>query len=92
MDGRPLIDFWRCRELAEQIDSLVQFSPPHCPGTRQDVLEFVEFSLKSSTGNSASRADAEARGAKLAGEERLMLEHRARMRSLGIPWSPQRRR
>jgi len=92
VDGRPLIDFWQCRELAEQIDYLIQFSPPRCPGTRQDVLAFVEYSLKSSTGDSASRGAAEARSAKLAGEERLMLEHRARMRSLGIPWSPQRRK
>ncbi|KAI0255388.1 ras guanine nucleotide exchange factor domain-containing protein [Lactifluus subvellereus] len=92
VDEHPLIDFWQCRELADQIDSLIRFSPPRCPGTRQDVLAFVEYSLKSITSDSASRAAADARSAKLAGEERLMLEHRARMRSLGIPWSPQRRK
>jgi hypothetical protein len=92
MDGHDLVDFKLCSELAEQIDCLAQFTPPRSHGTRQDVLAFVEYSLKSSTSNDVLRAKSEARSAELAGEEQSMLEHRARMRSLGIPWSPQRRK
>ena len=93
VDGHPLIDFKKVSELAEQVDSIVQYTPPRVEhATRQDVLAYIEFSLKSSTSGDGSRASMEALGAKLALEERKMLETRARMRSLGVPWSPPTRR
>ena len=71
MDGHPLIDFKQFSELAEQVDSIVQYTPPHIEhATHQDVLEYVEYSLQSSTIGYASRASMEALGAKLALEER----------------------
>ncbi|KAI0295804.1 hypothetical protein BC826DRAFT_272338 [Russula brevipes] len=80
VDGRPLIDFKVCSELAEQINTLVQFSPPSVrDAARPDVLAYVEYSLESSTGDEILR-DAEARSAELAAEEQSLLEHRARMR------------
>jgi hypothetical protein len=88
VDGHPLIDFQQCSELAEQIDSLVQFSPPRNHRTRQDALAFVEYSLRSSTYND----DSEARGAELAEEEQSMLKHRTRLRAFGIQWPLQRRK
>jgi len=88
-----LIDYKQFSKLAEQVDSIVQYTPPHIEhATRQDVLEYVEYSLRSSTSGDTSHASTEARGAKLALEERKMLETRARMRSLGLPWSPPRGR
>ena len=91
VDGHPLIDFKKVSELAEQVDSIVQYTPPRVEhATRQDVLEYVEHSLESS--GDVSHASMEALSAKLALEERKMLETRARMRSLGVPWSPPTRR
>jgi hypothetical protein len=91
VDGHPLIDFKQFSELAEQVDSIVQYTPPRVEhATRQDVLAYIEYCLKSSAGGDASQASTEVRSAKLALEERKMLETRARMRSLGLPWSPPR--
>jgi hypothetical protein len=80
VDGRPLIDFKVCSELAEQINTLVQYSPPSIrDAARPEVLAYVEYSLESSAGDDIQR-DTEARSAELAIEERSLLEHRARMR------------
>ncbi|KAI0303378.1 hypothetical protein B0F90DRAFT_1816199 [Multifurca ochricompacta] len=94
VDGHPLIDFKHCSELAEQIDSVTQYTSPRIDHTtRQDVLAYVEYSLKSNTIDEAAiKAQIATLSAKLAKEEQLMLEHRARMRSLGMPWSPPQRR
>ncbi len=96
VDSHSLIDFKLLSELAEQVDSIVQYTPPRIEhATRQDVLAYVEYSLKSSCSNTsrdASYVPTETLSAQLALEERKMLEHRARMRSLGIPWSPPRRK
>jgi hypothetical protein len=84
VDGHPLIEFKQCSALAEQIDTLVQFSPPHTRhGTRTDVLAYVEYSLKSSASDDCMRT-AEARSTKLASDERFMVDHHRRMRALGI--------
>jgi hypothetical protein len=92
VDGHYLIDFQQCSKVAEQIEALVQYSPPRTRNTtRPDVLEYVEYSLKSSNGDNVMHAINE-RSAKLAGEERSFLEHRKRMQALGFPWSPPRRK
>jgi len=63
--AHPPIYFKQCSGLAEQIDSLVQFSPPDiCHASRPDVLTYVEYSLND------SMRTAEARSSKLVGEER----------------------
>jgi hypothetical protein len=92
VDGHPLIDFKQCSEIAEQIESLVQYSPPRTrDSTRPDVLAYVEYSLRSSSGDDALRA-AEERSANLVLEEQSFLDRREKMRRLGLPWSPPRRR
>jgi hypothetical protein len=88
--GHPLIDFKHCSEIAEQIDSLVQYSPPRHI-TRPDVLAYVEYSLKSGRSDDVLR-DAEERSARLADEERGFDRQRKRKIIIGIPWSPPRRR
>jgi hypothetical protein len=56
LDGHHLIDFKQCSEVAEQIDSLVQYSPPSTHDTtRSDVLANVEYSLKSRSGDDTLR-------------------------------------
>ena len=92
VDGHPLIDFKCCSKIAEQIDSLVQYSPP-CTRhtTRPDLLTYVEYSLKSCRSEDALR-HAEERSARLAEEERLFESWRKKMIALGFPWSPPRRR
>ena len=91
VEGHPLIDFKQCSEVAEVIDSLVQFSPAHDNKLRKgSVLDFVEYSLRSSICKDPQVA--ETRSTELGGQEKVMVEHRARMRALGIPWSPQRRK
>jgi hypothetical protein len=93
VDGRPLIDFKQCSEVAEQIDSLVQFSPTHNVKLRKGgVLDFVELSLRESICKDFLVQVREVRSTELGGQEKVMVEHRARMRALGIPWSPQRRK
>lgn len=52
VDGHHLIDFKLCTELARQIDSIAQYSPPVSPPPvsseiRPDVLEYVEYHLQS---------------------------------------------
>ena len=92
VDGHHLIDFQQCSKVAEQIEALVQYSPPRtCNTTRPDVLEYVEYSLKSSNGDGVMRAINE-RSAKLAAEERSFLEQRKKMQALGFPWAPPRRK
>ena len=92
MDGRPLIDFKHCSRIAEEIDTLVQFSPPRAHySTRPDVLAYVEYSLKSSRGGDVLRS-AEERSARLAEEERIFDVQRKKMIALMFPWSPPRRR
>jgi hypothetical protein len=92
VDGHFLIDFKQCSQVAEQIESLVQYSPPRTRNTtRPDVLAYVESSLKSRSGDDTVRA-VEKRSANLAGEEQSLLEHRKKMKSLGFAWSPPRRK
>jgi hypothetical protein len=92
VDGHPLIDFKHCSEIAEQIDSLVQYSPPRTRDTtRPDLLAYVEYSLKFSRGDDVLR-DAEERSARLADEERGFNIQRKKMMELGFVWSPPRRR
>ena len=92
MAGHPLVDFKYCSEIAEQIDTLVQYSPPHTRQiTRPDVLAYVEYSLKSSRSEEVLR-DAEERSARLADEERVFHAQRKKMIGLGFSWSPPRRR
>ena len=92
VDGRPLIDFKLCGKLAEQIDTLVEYSPPLVrQTTRPEVLAYVEYSLKSRLGDDTLRY-AEERSARLAGEERQFGVRLRRMRTLGFPWSPPSRR
>src|SRR6266404_89345 len=93
LDSHPLVDFKLLSELAAQVDSIVQYTPPRFENaTRQDVLAYVEYSLKLLTMDDVSQVSTEAISARLAQEERKMFEHRGRMRSLGIPWSPQHRK
>lgn len=92
MDGHPLIDFKQCSKVAEQIEALVQYSPPPTRSTtRQNVLAYVEYNLKSRYGDDVLRF-AKERSAKLAVEEKSLLEDRKKMQSLGFPWSPPRRK
>ncbi|KAH8980822.1 hypothetical protein EDB86DRAFT_3087571 [Lactarius hatsudake] len=93
VDGHALIDFKLLSDLAEQVESIVQFTPPRIEhATRQDVLAHIEYSLESIATGDASHASTNVLSAQLALDERRMFEHRARMRSLGIPWSPPRRK
>jgi len=92
VDGHPLIDFKHCSKVAEQIEALVQYSPPRTHSTtRQNVLVYVEYNLKCRHGGDVPRI-AKERSAKLAVEEQSLLEDRKKMQSLGFPWSPPRRR
>jgi hypothetical protein len=94
VDGRPLIDFKQCIGLAEQIDSLLQYSPPlDRSAMRSEVLAYVEYSLKSCDGDDVLRW-IEVRSIEVIGEERTLLDRRQRMQSLGMAWAPppQRRR
>jgi hypothetical protein len=87
VDGHPLIDFKQCIRLAEQIDSLVQYSPPRVR-TVPDVVAHVEYSLKSCVGDDQTLA----RSPKLISEEQILVDRRERMRLLGMTWSPHSRR
>ncbi|KAI0003230.1 hypothetical protein BJV74DRAFT_881692 [Russula compacta] len=92
VDGHPLIDFKQCSMLAEQIDSLVQYSPPRFRHTmRQGVLEYVEYSLKSRDSEN-TRSSVERRAVELADVERTWNEQRERMLANGMRWSLQRRK
>jgi hypothetical protein len=92
VDEHPLIDFKHCSEIAEQIDSLVQYSPPDTRHTtRPDLLAYVEYSLKSSHSDHVLR-NAEERSARFADEERGFETQRRKMMTLGFAWSPPRRR
>ncbi|KAF8496699.1 hypothetical protein F5888DRAFT_1832576 [Russula emetica] len=94
VDGHPLIDFkhYSMIAIAEQIDTLVQYSPPRTRHTtRPDLLAYVEYSLKCSRSNAVLR-NAEERSARLAEEERVFYAQRKKMTGLGFAWSPPRRR
>jgi hypothetical protein len=92
VDGHPLIDFKYCSKIAEQIDTLVQYSPPRTRHTtRPDALAYVEYSLKSSRSDDVLR-DAKERSARFADEERVFHAQRKKMLGLGFPWAPPRRR
>ncbi|KAF8497030.1 ras guanine nucleotide exchange factor domain-containing protein [Russula emetica] len=92
VDGHPLIDFKQCSKIAEQIDSLVQYSPPRTHHTtRPDLLAYVEYSLKCSRSNAVLR-NAEERSARLAEEERVFCAQQKKMTGLGFAWPPPRRR
>jgi hypothetical protein len=88
VDGHHLIDFKYCSKIAEQIDSLVQYSPPRTHHTtRPDLLAYVEYSLKSRRSDDVLR-NAEKRSARLANQERFF----DAKRKMGFAWSPPRRR
>src|SRR6266566_693401 len=71
VDGHPLIDFKYCSKIAEQIDFLVQYSPPRTHHTtRPNLLAYVEYSLKSRHSGDMLRNAGE-RSARLASEERV---------------------
>jgi hypothetical protein len=92
VDGHHSIDFKHCSMIAEQIDTLVQYSPPRTRHTtRPDLLAYVEYSLKSSHGDDVLRK-AEERSVRLADEERVFYAQRKKMIGLGFPWTPPRRR
>ena len=87
LDGHHLVDFKQSSKVAEQIDSLVQYSPPRTHDTtRPDVLAYVEYSLKSRSGDDILRVVQE-RSSYLAGREQSLLEHQKRVQALGFPWS-----
>src|SRR5712672_2390657 len=57
VEGHYLINFKLCYELAEQIDSITQYSPPDVRSeARQDVLEYVEYNLQSGSADNATMA------------------------------------
>jgi hypothetical protein len=91
VDGHHLVDFKLFSELADQVNDIVQYTPPRVEHARQDVLAHVEYSLKSNISDDldASMNDL---SAKRVQEESKMLETRERLRSLGLPWSPPRRK
>ena len=95
VDGRPLIEFEVLSELAKQVDTIVQYTAPPVENvTRQDVLAYVEWSLKSSPSGETMHMHTSMNdlSTKRAHEESRMLETRERLRSLGLPWSPPRRK
>ena len=93
MDGHPLIDFKHCSKIAEQIDSLAQYSPPRTHHTtRPDLLAYVEYSLKSSLSDDVLRNAEERSAFRLADEERAFEGQRKKMIGLGFSWFPPRRR
>ena len=83
VDGHYLIDFKRCSELAEQINSIIEYSPPPVsPDIRQDVLEYVEYHLQPRLAANASRASV--RSARLPKKKRSIHSmKRGTKRSLG---------
>ena len=89
VDGHYLVDFKLCSELAEQIDSAAEYSPPPVSSEiRQDVLEYVEYHLQSSLATNPSIAAA-ARSARLAKKKRSSVHSkRETKRSLGELRSP----
>jgi hypothetical protein len=91
VDGHPLIDFKLLSELAEQVNTIVQYTPPRIE-PRQDVLAYAEYSLKSSPRGETFHASVNDLSTKRAQEESRMFETRERLRSLGLPWSPPRRK
>ena len=92
-DGHPLVDFKLFGELADQVNEIVQYTPPRIEHTtRQDVLAHVESSLKSHIKDDALTPSIDDLSAKRALEESKMLGARERLRSLGLPWLPPRRK
>ena len=92
MGGLHLVDFKLFAELADQVNEIVQYTPPHIEHTtRQDVLAHVEYSLKSHITDDTLTPSINDLSAKRALEESKMLGTRERLRSLGLPWLPPRR-
>ena len=93
MDGHPLVDFKLFGELADQVDEIVQYSPPRIEHTtRQDVLAHVEYSLMSHMKDDTLTPSINDLSAKRILEESKMLETRERLHSLNLPWSAPRRK
>jgi hypothetical protein len=83
VDGHYLMDFKQCRELAEQINSITEYSPPPVSAEiRQDVLEYVEYNLQQSLAVKASSA-AVVRSPRLARKERSTITRRETKKSTG---------
>ncbi|KAF8266619.1 hypothetical protein EI94DRAFT_1786854 [Lactarius quietus] len=81
VDGHPLIDFKLLSELAGQVNTIVQYTPPPIEhAARQDVLDYVEHSLKLSSSGDASPTSMNDLSAKRAQEESKMLETRERLK------------
>ena len=92
VDGHTFVDFILFSELAEQVNDIVQYTPPRIEhATRQDVLAHVEYSLWSHIKDDTLTPSIDELSAKRALEESKMLETQERLRSLGLPWSPPRR-
>ena len=90
VDGHHLVDFKLFGELAERVNDIVQYTPPRVEhATHPDVLAYVEYSIKLRAQDDTSINDLSARRIR---EESKMLETRDRLLSLGLPWSPPRRK
>ena len=93
VDGHPLVDFKLFGELADQVNEIVQYTPPRIEhATRPDVLAYVKYSLKSKIKDGILTPSINDLSTKRAQEESKMLERRDRLLSLGLPWSPPRRK
>jgi hypothetical protein len=83
VDGHHMIDFKLCSELAEQIDSITEYSPPPVSAEiRQDVLEYVEYNLQQSLAIKASSAAVVRKATRLATKERSTLTKREMKKSV----------
>ena len=93
VDGHHLVDFKLFGELAEQVNDIVQYTPPRIEhATHQDVLAHVEYTLKSHVKDDTVEPSINDLSTRRVQEESKMLETRERLRSLGLPWSPPRRK
>ena len=93
VDGHILVDFKLFGELADQVNEIVQYTPPRIDlASRQDLLAHIEYSLKSHMFDDTLTPSINNLGAKRALEESKMLKTRERFRSLMLPWSPPRRK
>ena len=93
VDGHILVDFKLFGELADQVNEIVQYTPPRIDlASSQDLLAHVEYSLKSNMKDDTLTPSINDLGARRALEESKMLKTRERLRSLMLPWSPPRRK
>ena len=92
VDGHTFVDFKLFSELAEQVNDIVQYTPPLIKhATHQDVLAHVEYILRSHIKDDTLTPSIDELSAKRELEESKMLGTRERLHSLGLPWSPPRR-